>query len=171
MVFVNVGCIDSCGSALIYSLLYTVSFPYNILTTFPYRKVKINLIKVLSARLFQEVNMFILFFKSVFIVFIHCIIFLFQIHSCCFLYYTLYLPLLKYSYVNRVEPVFCFIWVNYFNFVLFPQHQCTYTLCTYLYVYTHLSVFVKHFGAKPVCFLKCYINEINLKLENYISVF
>ncbi len=34
-------------------------------------------------------------------------------------------------------------------------------VCVYIYC---MYVFVKHFSAKPVCFLKYYINEINLKL-------
>ncbi len=39
-------------------------------------------------------------------------------------------------------------------------------VCVYM---QYMYVFVKHFGAKPVCFLKYYINEINLKLKHVLA--
>ena len=38
------------------------------------------------------------------------------------------------------------------------------------FMFVYVSAFVKHFGAKSVCFLMCYINKINLKLENNICL-
>ncbi|KAF7651190.1 hypothetical protein LDENG_00114750 [Lucifuga dentata] len=52
----------------------------------------------------------------------------------------------------------------YFNVALFI---CA--ICVCLYVYADMSVFVKHFGAKTCLLLKCYINEINLKLHTFYS--
>lgn len=55
--------------------------------------------------------------------------------------------------------------MSYFNLVLFSHLSCIYAsmlACVYIHacmcIHMYMSVFVKHFGAKPVLLIKCYIN-------------